>query len=276
MRTEPAQGPQEPGKDRKPNVPTTRPARTGESGPLGFGSVMRDVRGAKARGREQKHESAGDRRPGKQPAKQAARRGDDDQQVKEGGPAAATVHPVSGASPVAAPAVGPMMPPVQGGTEALDPGLRAALEMGAIQTTEQHVAEASFGVQDASQALASRDASVAHASQAEPLVPTQLVRMTPAALVSTVVDEATKHAIDEASRELHVELEPAHLGPLVVRLMRGPDGRLDVRFRARQADAARVLDGGLELLRERLADAGFAGVTLHVEHDGQLVLGRPA
>jgi hypothetical protein len=43
-------------------------------------------------------------------------------------------------------------------------------------------------------------------------------------------------------------------------------------MRARQADAARVLDAGLPLLSERLADAGFPTATVQVEHDETLTL----
>ncbi|MCZ4496579.1 MAG: hypothetical protein JWM25_1162, partial [Thermoleophilia bacterium] len=37
---------------------------------------------------------------------------------------------------------------------------------------------------------------------------------------------------------------------------------------------ARVLDAGLGMLHERLADAGFHGATVTVEHDDTLTLGR--
>ena len=97
--------------------------------------------------------------------------------------------------------------------------------------------------------------------------------MTPAALLETVLDEATKLEIEQASKELHVELEPADLGPLVVRLRRGPDGSLDIEFRAREGDAARLLESGSELLRDRLFEAGFAKVAIDVEHDAELRLG---
>lgn len=275
MRTEPAQGPDGPGNDRKPNVPTTRPARSGESGPIGFGSVMRDVRGAKGRGR---HEGRGQEQQAGARRRHGAKDGS-----KDGAGADGTGTGRRGESgteaPSAATSSGGMDPGQVAGLAIgapLDAGTRAALDMGAVRSTEQLVAEASGGVQDATEALAAQDGSIAHVGGREPVVPTQLGRMSPAALISAVVDEATKHAIDEASRELHVELEPAHLGPLVVRLRRERDGRLDVQFVARDADATRVLDAGLDLLRERLAEAGYAGATVAVERDAALVLGPRA
>ncbi|MCZ4497173.1 MAG: hypothetical protein JWM25_1758, partial [Thermoleophilia bacterium] len=39
MRTEKAEGPQEPGKDRRPRTKAPKPRRTGAAGPIGFGSV---------------------------------------------------------------------------------------------------------------------------------------------------------------------------------------------------------------------------------------------
>jgi hypothetical protein len=160
------------------------------------------------------------------------------------------------------------------GMPGFDAGALAALAMGAVKSGEQLVDQASFGVQDATEALAAQDQSVVHQADVQPLVPTALGRMTPSALLETVLDESTRLAIDQASKELHVELEPAHLGPIVIRLLRQPDGQLDIRFRAREGDAARVLDAGSDMLRDRLAAAGFAAVSIDVEHDGDLRLGR--
>ncbi|MCW2956920.1 MAG: hypothetical protein JWO69_1789, partial [Thermoleophilia bacterium] len=148
--------------------------------------------------------------------------------------------------------------------------------MGAVPSTEQLANEASHGVESATDALAKQDASASHASRQEAAVPTTLGRMSPSVLLEKVVDEATRHAIDEASKELHVELEPAHLGPLVVRVRRGEDGRLEILFRARQGDAARVLDAGLGLLEERLSRSGESGTRLEVQHDVELTLGHSA
>jgi flagellar hook-length control protein FliK len=127
-------------------------------------------------------------------------------------------------------------------------------------------------VQDASEALVAQDRSPTQQAQVQPHVPTPLGRMTPAGLLETVLDEATKLDIERASKELHVELEPEDLGPLIVRLRKGPDGSLDIGFRARQGDAARVLEQGSDMLRERLASAGFANVSIDIRHDEELQL----
>ncbi len=138
--------------------------------------------------------------------------------------------------------------------------------MGAVQGVGEQLAEATIRPQDAVEALAAQDRSVTHqalqAGQAQ--VPTQLGRMTPSTLLSVVVDEARKLEIAEAMKELHVELEPEDLGPLVVRLRKGPDGTLDIGFRTREGEAARVLEQGAEELRDRLAAAGFAAVKIDV------------
>jgi flagellar hook-length control protein FliK len=97
--------------------------------------------------------------------------------------------------------------------------------------------------------------------------------MTPSALLSTVLDESRKLEIAEAMKELHVELEPEDLGPVVVRLRKGPDGSLEIGFRAREGDAAEALQEGTERLKAQLFDAGFAAVSIDVEHDVELRLG---
>ena len=92
--------------------------------------------------------------------------------------------------------------------------------------------------------------------------------------LETVLDESRLLEIEEAMKELHVELEPEDLGPVVVRLRKGPDGTLDIGFRAREGDAARVLEQGTDDLRSRLFEAGFASVTIDVAHDDELRLTR--
>jgi hypothetical protein len=215
MRTEKAEGPQEPGNGKRHRDAGARPKRGAGGATTGFGNVMRDVRG-----------EGGDKQTD-----------------------------------------------LVAGMPGFDPGAAAALAMGAVATGEQLADQASFGVQDATEALTAQDKSVTHQAQAQPLVPTALARMTPSALLETVLDESTRLEIEQASKELHVELEPAHLGPIVVRLLRQPDGKLDIRFRAQQGDAARVLESGSELLRDRLAEAGFASVTIDVEQDADLRIG---
>lgn len=155
----------------------------------------------------------------------------------------------------------------------LDAGANAAASMGAVQSVGEELADATIRPKDAMQALAAQDRSVAHQAQAaQPSVPSNLGRMTPSALLTTVLDEAKKLEIAEAMKELHVELEPEDLGPLVVRLRKGPDGTLDIGFRTREGEAARILEQGADDLRDRLAAAGFASVAIDVAHDSQLQL----
>jgi flagellar hook-length control protein FliK len=156
----------------------------------------------------------------------------------------------------------------------LDAGAQAAMKMGAIETVGEQLADATSGVQDASEALQAQDRSVTFQANVQAHVPTPLARMTPSALLETVLDESTKLEIEEAMKELHVELEPEDLGPVVVRLRKGPDGTLDIGFKAREGDAARVLEAGSELLRSRLFEAGFASVRIDVAHDEELQLTR--
>lgn len=238
MKAEKPEGPQEPGFQKRKRGERARPKRTGNAGPLGFGSVMRDVRG-----------------------------GDVSAATTGGQPG----QPGQPGAPTAAPGA-PGFDPALAAAARLDAGAQAALAMGSVPSGEQAVAQDAYGVQGAEEALATQDARTTGAAR-EAHHPVSLGRMTPSALLSKVVDEATRHAIAEASKELHVELEPAHLGPLVVRLRRERDGRLDVRFLAREGEAARVLEAGSELLRERLAQAGFANAAVAVEHDAELTLG---
>lgn len=232
MRTEKVEGPQEPNNNRKQRHDGSRPKRSAQHGPLGFGSVMSDVRGGDGEGR----------------AKDGAAGG------TTTGAGQANVDPA-------------LLQALQ-----TDPGAVAAQAMGGLEGAVEQLNDESFGVQDASEALLAQDRSTTHQAQAQPYVPTPLGRMTPAALLETVLDEATRLEIEQASRELHVELEPADLGPLIVRLRKGPDGSLDIGFRAREGDAARVLESGSELLRDRLAEAGFANVAIDVRHDAELRL----
>lgn len=244
MRAEKPEGPQEPNNRRRHKTPAARPKRGGGDGPLGFGNVMRDVRGVK-------------RGASVDGAERGSATGSSARASTIGG----TATPGSaGFDPALAQAV------------QLDAGAIAARAMGAVRSDGERLDHASFGVQDATTALRAQDQSPTTQAQAQPLVPTPLARMTPAALLETVLDESTKLAIDEASKDLHVELEPADLGPVVVRLRKGPDGTLDIRFRARQGDAARMLESGSELLRERLAAAGFPTVSIGVERDAELRL----
>lgn len=241
MRTEKAEGPQEPGNGRQHRDIGKRPRRGPKHGPIGFGSVMRDVKGG-----------AG-----------GAVLGDPSLAPGAGAPGALGATTVVGQA---------CFDPALAQAVQADAGVAAAKAMGAIEGAVEQLNRDTFGVRDASDALVAQDRSATHQANVQPHVPTPLGRMTPAALLETVLDEATRLEIEEASKELHVELEPADLGPVVVRLRRGPDGALDIRFRAREGDAARVLESGSELLRERLAAAGYANVAIDVRHDVELRL----
>ncbi|MCW2973332.1 MAG: Flagellar hook-length control protein FliK [Thermoleophilia bacterium] len=223
MKTEPADGAHEPGNNRKQRNHVGKPKRVGTTGPIGFGSVMKDVKG-----------DAGGGKKGK------------------------------GAGTTAADLA-------QFGTQ-LDMGAQAAASMGAVRSTEQALQQDASGVRSATDALADQDQSLTHTLQQQDVIPTQLGRMTPSRVLNVVVDEATKQAIDLAARELHVELEPEDLGPLLIKLTKQRDGRLEVRFTAKQADAARILDSGADLLREQLAGAGFANALVSVDQDADLTI----
>jgi flagellar hook-length control protein FliK len=234
MKTPKAEGPNEPSRDHRRKPDGAKPRRTGEQGPIGFGSVMRDVRSGQG----------GAAMPGALP-----------------GMPGATTPGLPGFDPAQAQAL------------QLDAGALAAAQMGAVQSVGEQLADATYGVRDATEALADQDRSTTFQLQQQPSVPTMLGRMTPSAMLTTVLDESRKLEIAEAMKELHVELEPEDLGPVVVRLRKGPDGTLDIDFRARQGDAARVLEQGTGDLRERLAAAGFASVKIAVAHDSELTLG---
>jgi hypothetical protein len=225
VKTPKAEGPNEPNRDHRRKPDGSRPKRGGEErGPIGFGSVMRDVRG-------------------------------------DGAMPGSTTIGMAGFDPALLQA------------QQLDAGAQASSKMGAVVGVGEQLNHDSFGVQDASEALAAKDRSVTQQSLAQPLVPTSLARMTPSALLSTVLDESRKLEIAEAMKELHVELEPEDLGPVVVRLRKGPDGSLEIGFRAREGDAAEALQEGTERLKAQLFDAGFAAVSIDVEHDVELRLG---
>jgi flagellar hook-length control protein FliK len=250
VKTPKAEGPNEPSRDHRRKPDGAKPRRTGEQGPIGFGSVMRDVRGGQGG-------AGGGAATGGMPG------------AIPGMPGTTTAG-----MPVATTPGMPGFDPAQAQALQLDAGAQAAAQMGAVQSVGEQLADATYGVRDATEALADQDRSTTFQLQQQPNVPTMLGRMTPSALLTTVLDESRKLEIEEAMKELHVELEPEDLGPVVVRLRKGPDGTLDIDFRARQGDAARVLEQGTGDLRERLAAAGFASVKIAVAHDGDLQIGR--
>lgn len=237
MKAQPPERPNEPGKRPRGDKPgPVKPKRTKERGPLGFGSVMRDVGGKGGTG-----------------ARGAGRPDGERGALVDG---AARHGMVPGIVP--------------GGI--VDPGLQASLAMGKVESALELDAAQVLGPQDAVEALEAEDRSAtAQLQRSEDGIPTKLGRMTPNAVLGVVVDEATKLAIEEASKELHVELEPEDLGPLIITLKRDK-GRLSVHLRAREGDAARVLDAGIGLLEERLRQSETGIVETRVEHDATLTL----
>ena len=92
------------------------------------------------------------------------------------------------------------------------------------------------------------------------------MRVTPERAMQLIEDVTREMNGASGTRELHLELEPQHLGPIVASIMIDR-GRISVRMRARQEDAAQSLRGGADSLRDRLAGLGFAQVQVDVEHD---------
>jgi len=246
MKAQPPERPNEPGKRPKgaPAGPV-KPKRTKERGPLGFGSVMRDVGKGSGKGRG------------------AARPDGERGALVDGSFRHGVTQP-------------PQVPGAPAGMRpdgSVDAGVLASSKMGKVETSAELDVQHVRGPEDAVEALAAEDRSAtAQLQRGEAGIPTRLGRLTPNAVLGVVVDEATKLAIEEASKELHVELEPEDLGPLIVTLKRDK-GRLTVHFRARQADAARVLDAGIDLLEARLRQSETGIIETSVEHDASLGLG---
>ena len=264
MKTPKVEGPQEPSGEHRRRPDGARPAKRGaERGPLGFGSVMRDVRG----GSRQQGGGGG-------AGTGAGAATGEGSTTATGATGTATTGTGGAFGTIGTTMVGmPGFDAAQAQAQQLDPGAQVAAKMGAVETVGEQLADATSGVQDATEALQAQDRSATLQVQVQAHVPSPLGRMTPSALLETVLDESRRLEIDEAMKELHVELEPADLGPVVVRLRKGPDGSLDIAFRARQGDAARMLEQGSELLRTRLGEAGFAAVRIDVAHDDSLRLG---
>lgn len=247
MKAQPPERPNEPGK-RPKDAPAgpVKPKRTKERGPLGFGSVMRDV--GKGGSKGQGH--------GRPDGERGA--------LVDGSLRHGLVQP-------------PHIPGAPAGMRpdgSVDAGVLASSKMGKVESAEELDARQVRGPENAVDALAAEDRSAtAQLQRGEAGIPTRLGRLTPNAVLDVVVDEATRLAIDEASKELHVELEPKDLGPLIVTLKRDK-GRLSVHFRAQHGEAARILDSGLDLLESRLRQTETGIVETRVEHDAGLVLGN--
>lgn len=117
--------------------------------------------------------------------------------------------------------------------------------------------------------LPSIDAASAPGNSVPSAGPQQLGRMTPERALTAVLDEARKAEIAEACKELHIELDPVGLGPLLVRIS-VDQGRIRTELRAREAQAVARLQAGSNDLRERLARLGYAAADVTVEHDEEL------
>jgi flagellar hook-length control protein FliK len=96
-------------------------------------------------------------------------------------------------------------------------------------------------------------------------------RLTPQQALAATVRAARELADEEGMREIEIELEPAHLGPLVVQVKR-TGKRLETTLTARNAEAVSVLQGGMNELAKRLASVSSAAVSVAVEHDEDLEL----
>lgn len=98
-------------------------------------------------------------------------------------------------------------------------------------------------------------------------------RVTPERAMQLIEDVTREMNGASGTRELHLELEPQHLGPIVASIVIDR-GRISVRMRARQADAATALGSGADALRDRLTSLGFAEARVDVEQD-ETVGSRP-
>lgn len=139
-------------------------------------------------------------------------------------------------------------------------GATGANASSALALDAQVVNSVSTGSEPATSSTATAGASDTTLSRSE-------LAMTPQQAAHTVVDEARRmRLVADARRELHLELEPAHLGPIVVRIM-VDRGTIRTEIRARKQRAANILASGSEALRERLAALGYASAEVIVEVD---------
>lgn len=102
---------------------------------------------------------------------------------------------------------------------------------------------------------------------------THLGALSPGEAMDAVAEEARQLDMSSDARELHIELEPAHLGPIVVRLL-VERGRIRTELVAREERAARLLASGSDALRERLVALGYTDAQVDVQHEEDLVLGK--
>jgi hypothetical protein len=95
----------------------------------------------------------------------------------------------------------------------------------------------------------------------------ELTQMHPAEAMQTIVDEARRmKLVADTRRELRIELEPAHLGPIVIRLMIDKN-QIRTELSAREERAAAALAQGTEALRDKLAALGFASAEVVTRHN---------
>jgi hypothetical protein len=119
------------------------------------------------------------------------------------------------------------------------------------------------------QAVAAPQQPQAQASQvAESHAP---VRMSPQMALEATVSAARLAEIEESMKELQIELEPAHLGPLVV-TVKLKEGKLVTRLTAKRKEAAEVLAAGEKDLEKRLKSVSSRVIDLAVIHDEELEL----
>lgn len=91
-------------------------------------------------------------------------------------------------------------------------------------------------------------------------------RITPARAMELVEDVARSMNREQGVREIHIRLEPEHLGPLAVKLTVDQRG-IRARIATRTDGAAAVLATGTAALRERLLRLGYPSAEVEVAHD---------
>jgi len=93
-------------------------------------------------------------------------------------------------------------------------------------------------------------------------------KVTPARANALIEDVVREMRGEHEARELHLELDPAHLGPIVVKLVL-KHGKLAASVITRDAEAAIELDARTDELHARLSKLGFAQVDVAVTQDSE-------
>lgn len=91
----------------------------------------------------------------------------------------------------------------------------------------------------------------------------QELRLTPTAALAHIADQAGELSHESDLREFRIELEPEHLGPLVVNI-RVENGRLKAQLNARDGKAVARLNAEDGALIEQLRSHGFRDVEVSV------------